>query len=151
MFVTLDGKSFESILVHMARPGRPVEMVPALRMGAGHPLHEPRHLAIFIRPDHEVPVIWHNAIGQNAYRLEIFRVLNDLQERVVINVRSKQSIASHATIQHVEDDITVGAATRRDMSQDLPVQTGLSDYYIYVYYHRGRPSAAGGSCRHTED
>ena len=38
-----------------------MRMVPSHRVRHGQPMHEPRKVAIGLRPEHEMPVVWHQA------------------------------------------------------------------------------------------
>jgi hypothetical protein len=44
-------------------------LMPPLRMGQCEPIHEPREIPILSRPDHEMPVIRHDTVGQESHRV----------------------------------------------------------------------------------
>lgn len=56
-------------LVHWALAVRPVKHMPAHGMGAGYPSHEARERIGVGRTQHDVPVIGHDAVGEQAHRI----------------------------------------------------------------------------------
>ena len=66
MRVGLYRKRFEATLIDRPGPRRVMVRMPSLGMGDGHPPQHLRQLAITSRPEQEVPVIRHQAIGGNA-------------------------------------------------------------------------------------
>ena len=61
MLVGFDRKRLESSLVERPRAERVMRMVPSHRVRHGQPMHQPRKVAIGLRPEHEMPVVWHQA------------------------------------------------------------------------------------------
>jgi len=68
MLVALDGEGLEASLVEMAGAGGMIVGVPAHGVGVGEPADEGGQLAVGPRPEHHVPVIGHEAVGQQADR-----------------------------------------------------------------------------------
>ena len=107
VIVLLDRKRLESPLIEMTGPGGSVVRMPALRVRQSQPTHEPRQVAVCTRPQHQVPVIGHQAIRQHPHvaafasflqhRLErrvIFRLAKDLSA----GVRPVQGMKHHPAI-----------------------------------------------------
>lgn len=69
MLVALDGEGFETPLVEMA--GGMIVGVPAHRVGVGEPADKGGQLAVGPRPEDHVPVIGHQAVGQQADGLSL--------------------------------------------------------------------------------
>jgi len=63
VFVLLDGEAFVAALVEVAGAGSEVGGVPALGVGLRDPFHEFGQVAVIVRPEYEVPVVAHDAIG----------------------------------------------------------------------------------------
>ena len=64
--IVLNRKRFESPLIKMTRPSRFAIRMPPLRVSQCQPAHKARQLIIFLRPHHQVPVISHQTIRQQA-------------------------------------------------------------------------------------
>jgi hypothetical protein len=73
VFVLLDGKSPVTSLVKMPGSGRVVMRVPALRVRVGEPAQETAELVVFLRPEHEVPMIRHYASEPGTGRAYLVR------------------------------------------------------------------------------
>ena len=65
--VLLHWKRLEPALVERARTGGVVVSVPALRVRHGQPAQPFGQVAIVIGPNHQVPVVRHAAIRQQAW------------------------------------------------------------------------------------
>ena len=66
VFILLDGKCLEAALVQGTRPGGMVVRVPALGVGDGQPAHVFGEVAVGVRPEQQVPVVGHDAEGQQC-------------------------------------------------------------------------------------
>jgi hypothetical protein len=102
MAVVLHRKALERPLVQMP-PTLAVPMsVPSVDVGRRQPLHEPRQLAVFPRPQQHVPVVGHQAISQqsNGHRLQ--RRFQDPLEGGVVGIVGKQFPAVIPTVETVE-------------------------------------------------
>jgi hypothetical protein len=73
-------------------------------------LHEGRQLAILVRPQQKMPVVWHHGTGTNAHGRLIKRFPQDLRERLIVGRFLEQVHSRHAAIQHVK--IIAPRATR---------------------------------------
>jgi hypothetical protein len=81
--------------------------MPPLRMGQGQPMHEIGQVAILLRPKHEVPMVGHQAIGQQAHAGDVLlRLSHDIKERLVVHffVKDRES-----TISSIEDMIKLAS------------------------------------------
>lgn len=65
--VGLDGEALEPPRVEVATADDAVSDVPAHDVGAGQPADEAGQLAVLARPEHEMPVIAHEAPRKDAY------------------------------------------------------------------------------------
>lgn len=66
MFIGLHGKRLKSALIDRAGAGAVVMRMPALRMGDRDPAEHLGEFAILPRPEEEMPMIGHEAIGCDA-------------------------------------------------------------------------------------
>ena len=103
MIVILDGKSLESALVEMAGSRRMVMRVPAHRVRVRDATQKRGQLAVLHRPQHEMPMIGHHAIGQNFHGELLVRFADHPLERLVVRVLLKQRQAGDGAIQRVVD------------------------------------------------
>jgi len=67
MRIGLHRKRLETALIDWTRPGGVMVGMPALRMGDGDPPQHLRELPITPRPEEEMPVIRHQAIGCDTH------------------------------------------------------------------------------------
>jgi hypothetical protein len=67
-------------------------------------VHEPGQLVIVRRPDHEVKVVGHDAVGEQADRNTSLRLGSALQKRPIVTWRVEEPEAAHAAVQDVEDN-----------------------------------------------
>ena len=72
-----DREALEPPLVQMPAAHRAVRHVPAHRVRVGQPAHEGGQLAVLPRPDHEVPVVPHQAPGQEPRRMPLLGLDHD--------------------------------------------------------------------------
>ena len=64
VFVFLNGKRLEPTLVEMARSRGMMVCMPSLGVSQRQPTQETRQFTIFPRPDDQMPMIGHEAVGQ---------------------------------------------------------------------------------------
>jgi hypothetical protein len=69
----------------------------------GHPTHELAQVAILSRPQHDMPVIRHQAIGQYPHRYVGERVSQYALERAVVLIVVEDLRAGVASIQDVKE------------------------------------------------
>jgi hypothetical protein len=97
----LTGKLFEASLVEVAGAGSVVVGMIALGVGLGEAVHEVAELVLRSRPDDEVPVIGHEAIGEEAYRDAGVCFGEDAFEGVIVLVFMEQGPAADAAVEDV--------------------------------------------------
>ena len=90
--------------------------VPPSYVGRGHPTHELAELAILSRPDHQVPMIGHQTIGQQSHRHMRERVWQQTLERTVIRLVVKDLRASVSTVREVKEHTTRKVPCHRSLS-----------------------------------
>ena len=66
MVVALDGETLEAALVERAGAGGVAVGVPALGVGDGEKPHELAEVAVGFGPEDHVPVVGHQAVGEDA-------------------------------------------------------------------------------------
>ena len=107
MLIRLDRERFETPLIQMTAANILIVRMPSLRVGQRRPMHEIGQLAIPAGPQHQVPVVWHQTIGQQARSMHMFlRFGDNVQERFVVKVLVKNWQPSIAP---VEDMIEIAA------------------------------------------
>lgn len=102
--VTLDRKGFESALVERPDAFGLTISVPTLAVGHLEPLHEFHELSISGRPDHEMEMVRHDAIGEKTNRRALLPLLEGLHERAIRGRILKDRESTHAAVQHVKQD-----------------------------------------------
>jgi len=85
MRIGLYRKRFEPALIDGTRPRGAMVGMPALRMGDGDPPQHLREFPITSRPEQEVPVIRHQAIGGDAYPGLVVGFSENLLKRSVVS------------------------------------------------------------------
>jgi hypothetical protein len=65
-------------------------------------LHESPEVAVMFGPQHEVPMVGQQAIGEDPHAAAFQRLFQDLLERLEVGVLQEQPHPSHATVQNVE-------------------------------------------------
>jgi hypothetical protein len=107
MLIRLDRERFETPLIQMTASNILIMRMPSLRMGQRQPMPEIGQLAILAGPQHQVPMVWHQAIGEQAHSMHMFlRFGDNVQERFVVKVLVKNWQPSIAS---VEDMIEIAA------------------------------------------
>jgi hypothetical protein len=101
MVVRLHWERLESALIEVAGAGRVVVSVPSLGVRHGEPAHELREVAIGARPEQEMEVVGHHAIGQQPHVITRDGLGEDSLECGVIPVGLKESQAGVAAVEDV--------------------------------------------------
>ena len=82
MLIFLDGKRFEPALPDVTAGSVTPKVAAHVR---GHqPVHPAAYVAVPARPERQVEVIGHQAIGKNAHRSANTRLRHQVEERVVV-------------------------------------------------------------------
>lgn len=107
MVVFLNGERFESPLVKVPRSRRSVMRVPALSVSQGQPAHEPRQIPVLARPQHQMPVIGHQAVRKHPHVASLASFPQHILKRRIIfrlmkhrrtSIRPVQRMKHHAAI-----------------------------------------------------
>ena len=108
--VTLHGDRLESALVDGTPALASVCPPPALRVGACQPMHETREAVVGFGPDDEVPVIRHDAVGEDSHP-EAHGCLGDESEEVTVIVgRMEDDRVLDGAVENVKDESSRRAA-----------------------------------------
>ena len=78
-----------------------VRVLPSLRVREGQPAHEVGQLPLFSRPQHEVPVVGHQAPVQDADRHPLVRLDQDALEGDKVLVLLEQPQPAVGPVEHV--------------------------------------------------
>src|SRR5437764_13387718 len=72
-------------------------------MGVCQPTEEGRHLTVLFGPDHEVPVVGEDAVGQHADRVTSVRLDDDALKRREVVLRAEQVHPADRSVQDMVD------------------------------------------------
>lgn len=101
--VGLDGEGFEASLIEVAGARGVVMRVPALGVGVGQPLHEVTELAVGLRPQGQVPVVGHEAPGEDADGDALVGLGQNAFEGGVVLVFVEKGALADAPVENVVD------------------------------------------------
>ena len=101
MVVVLHGKTLEPSLIKRSIADAPTSNPPSHGMRVRQPAEKRGQLAIFLGPNHEVPMVGHDAIGQNSKRMALASLDHDALERFVIEVIAEQLNPPDSPIENV--------------------------------------------------
>ncbi len=110
MFVLLDRETFEAPLIERAGSGGFVVGVPALRVSDGEEAHEFAEVAVFLRPEDEVPVIGHQTEADDSNRQAFVRLLDDAQHGGVVAVAVEKPFPTDGPVEDVVSQSSGGNA-----------------------------------------
>jgi hypothetical protein len=99
---SLNRNSLESALIHRAPSTCAMKQVPADRMGSRGPVEPVGKIFYAIAKYDEVPVIWHQAIGNYSHLEPRDALADDREESVVIGRGPKQQDSLNRAIHYVE-------------------------------------------------
>ena len=105
MIIRLHGEGLEAPLVQMAGSGRSMMGMPALRVGQRHPGHELREFPISPWPQHEMPVVRHDAVGENSHRRACVRLAKHALKRLEVSWLLKNRQTRVGPIEDVVDNV----------------------------------------------
>ena len=88
-------------LVHVARPHRVPMGVPALGVRQLQPADERRQIPIFAWPNHEMPMVWQNAVGQQPHLHALHGLPEDFLECLIVLRLVKYSHSRVCAVEHV--------------------------------------------------
>ena len=81
-----------------------VRDAPADGVGVGQPAEERRQLPISVRMDHEMPVVAHDAVAENADGMPLLGLGNEILESQKILVGTEHFHASGGAVENVVDE-----------------------------------------------
>ena len=87
VIVVLDRKTLEPALINVAFARAVMMGVISHRVGRGDPAHEAAHLAALIGPQHQVPVVRHQLIGEQVDVVSFESFAEDPLERFVVGAK----------------------------------------------------------------
>ena len=106
--IGLDAETFVAALIQVSGAGGVIVGVVALGVGVGHPLGELGDLVIGRRPQNEVPVVGHEAEGEDADGDILVGFVEDAFEGGVVLIFMEDSLAGDTTSDDVEDHFRRG-------------------------------------------
>ena len=119
MLVGFDGERLESSLVQVpGADGVPVQM-PAPHVCRREAVHEGVQIAVAVRPEDEVPVAGHHAVGEDAHRDAFERASNNPFDCVVVAGVFEDLRASVGAVEDVEEHVPGSAACGARHSAEL--------------------------------
>ena len=107
MPISLNGKGLEAALIKMSLSNRPMGSMPPLGVRHGHPPHEARKVVILPGPQHEVPMVRHETITEEAHRGLLASLGKNLLEGSVILVCAEDRSARVRAVQSMIYDSAV--------------------------------------------
>lgn len=117
MSIVLNRNRPIATLVHVTGSFRVVTPMPALRVRQGQPVHESRQFVIH-RPQHKMPVIWHDAVGEQPNGKSLQRLDQRGFEQHVVGVGEEQAASLRRPVQNVKR-LSVGVAKRSARHVDV--------------------------------
>jgi hypothetical protein len=111
MFIALNRKGFEAILVEVAVANRVMGGSPADGVGVGEPAEEGGKLSVFSGPNHEMPVGRHETEGKKADGVALVGLEEDAQKGIVIGGFAEHFHAADGAVENVVDE-AAGSNTR---------------------------------------
>ena len=103
MIPFLDRKRFVRSLIKVAGADRMAMQVPTPHVRRRQSLHESTQVPVLQRPQHQVPMVWHQTIAENTQGNLGLCLRQDLFKGGVIRLLVKNLIAGISTIENVED------------------------------------------------
>jgi len=101
MAVRFNRKRFVPALVEVTVPHRAGAGVITLRVRQGEALQESRQVAVAARMQHQVPMVGHQAVSQNAHGHEIESFPHDTEEILIMRVALKEPRTKIRPVQSV--------------------------------------------------
>ena len=106
VIIIMHGKRLEASLIKISRAGRFAMSVPSLRLSQRQPADKPRQIIIFLRPHDQMPVISHQAIGQQPCSRPSHRFLKHGFECDEIFILRKDRAPRVRTVQNMINPTT---------------------------------------------
>jgi hypothetical protein len=102
VLIAFDRERLLAALIEMAVSHAAPGHLPVARVGDGQLLHEGAEIAIMLRPQHHVPVVRHQRVGQNPHRTRFERPFENPLEGFEVGALEEQPHPAHAAIQDME-------------------------------------------------
>ena len=97
-------------LVEMAAAGTAPVGVPALGMGQGEQAHEGGEVIVAPRPEDQVPMIGHEAIGEDTHRHALLHRGQHAFKGAVVLLLFEDGLASVSAVEHMINQTAGGVA-----------------------------------------
>jgi hypothetical protein len=101
MLVLLNRKTLEAPLIQRTGPGRVMVRVPPLRVRHRQQAQEFAQVAVLPRPEHQMPMVGHQAVTHEAHGQPLMGALDDAFHRLVIRVILEQQPAPDSAVEDV--------------------------------------------------
>jgi hypothetical protein len=111
------------VLVYRASAERPMCQVPALGMRAGQPMHEIREMSCR-RANHQMPVIWHDAVGEQRDRHSFKGLNKNPFEGFVVPCVEEQLMPANRSIVDMQNQVV--RISKRAARHSLEVWSNIS-------------------------
>src|SRR3972149_7395692 len=112
MLVPLHRKCLEPALVQMPLARRLAVRMPALRVRQRHPRQKPREVPVAAWPQHQMPMIRHEAIREGPHWDPLVSLLEDPLERPVVPGFLKELEPAISPVQHGVDQAAASGTER---------------------------------------
>ena len=103
MIVLLHRERLKAALVDVSGSGRVVVSVPTRRVRQRQPAHEPGQVAVGTRIKNQVPMVGHDAIGEQTHAIAFNGLLQHAFERLVIRILVEQRCSAIGPVEGVVD------------------------------------------------
>jgi hypothetical protein len=103
--ILLDCNGLEAALVDGSSPPAPSRIAPSSGVNGSQALHERRQAGIIQWPDHQMPVVRHDAVGEQSNWESAKRFDENLEERLAVARMLEQGDALNGPVQNVEHDL----------------------------------------------
>jgi hypothetical protein len=110
MLIRLYGETLVPSLIHVAGAGELAKFHPPAHVRDRQPQHETRQVSVALGPEHQVPVVGHDAEKQHGHWHDLERIDQGAHERRVIALAAKQVHSRDAAVENVMDDSAGGDA-----------------------------------------
>lgn len=95
--------------------------MPSPHVGRGEPLHAGGKLPVALGPENQVPVVWHQAIGENPQGKSRVGLVKHLEKSGVVVIFLEQRQPPDAPVKHVVDEAAqIDPQTPGRVNKSLP-------------------------------
>jgi len=125
MLVGLDDERLKSPLVDMSATDRVAMRVPALGVGKSQPADKAGKLAVLLRPNNQMPVVGHNAIGKQPHLVAVNGRRQHAHEGVVVFGLLEDRHSSVGAVEHMVNQTALGNSQRSSHAHSLANRSPL--------------------------